>query len=417
MNGGMVLLVSSGLQRYREYLLAGACKQRPVWLLDGAASTWQQPYVQGTSIVDWIDSVNRVPDQDGFVRAAASLAAERSVAGVFTYDERLVITTAHIAETLGLPGLSVAGAENCRDKHRTRQVLTAAGVPQPRFTCVYDAAAAREAAAVFGYPVVVKPRGLGASIGVVRALEPADIDRAFAVADRASHNGAPAYRGGVLVEELVTGPEISIDGAAFDGEYRPLFLAHKQLGLEPYFEETGHVVNSEEPLLADERLLDILSQAHRALGIRTGITHTEVKLTQRGPVVIEVNARLGGDLIPHIGELATGISASQVAVDLATGIRPTLEPTAKGCVGIRFCYPPEDGRVRSTKVPRGGDVPGLIEATEMVSPGARLLLPPRGYLNRYAYLVCRADSPTACLAALDEAAALTSVELESLSAA
>lgn len=41
------------------------------------------------------------------------------------------------------------------------------------------------------------------------------------------------------------------------------------------------------------------------LGLGPGITHTELKLTARGPVFVEVNARLGGDLIPYLGMLAT----------------------------------------------------------------------------------------------------------------
>ena len=52
---------------------------------------------------------------------------------------------------------------------------------------------------------------------------------------------------------------------------------------------------------ADAQLLDLLQQAPRALGFTRRVTHTEVKLTPDGPRVIEVNARLGGDLIPYLG--------------------------------------------------------------------------------------------------------------------
>lgn len=411
MNDGAVLLVGSGLQLYREYLMAGAHKQRSLWLLDGAQPTWQKCYVEGCTVVEWANPLHRLPDQDSFVEAAISIAAQHNIAGVLSYDERLVVTTAHIAEALGLPGLTVAGAQNCRDKHRTRQILTAAGVPQPRFAFVTTASDAQLAATELGWPVVMKPRGLGASTGVVRALGPHDIELAFEVAEQASYNGAPAYQGGVLVEELVTGPEISIDGATLKGEYRPLFVAHKKLGLEPYFEELGHVISADDPLLSDSRLQEVLTKAHRALGVHTGITHTEVKFTERGPVIIEVNARLGGDLIPLIGQLATGIDPAAVAIDLATGKCPALRPASAGSAGIRFCYPPEDGRVQSITMPRPEDVVGLVEATAMAAPGTRLLLPPRGYLNRYAFVICSADSPTACVAALDEAEALASVEL------
>ncbi len=99
--------------------------------------------------------------------------------------------------------------------------------------------------------MVLKPRGMGASIGVVRAGSPAELDAAFEVAEHAGHGGSPSYEGGVLVEEMITGPEISVDGAVCDGEYRPMFVAHKQVGLAPYFEEIGHVVDAADPLLDD----------------------------------------------------------------------------------------------------------------------------------------------------------------------
>ncbi|GAA2616254.1 ATP-grasp domain-containing protein [Streptomyces spororaveus] len=408
---GVVILVGSGQRAYREYLLAGAARRRPIWILDAAEPTWQQEYVLGSTTVELLDRARLVPDTEGLIKAAEAVAAEHRVVGVFSYDETLVVTTALIAERLGLPGLTSRGADNCRNKHNTRQLLTAAGLPQPRFAYVTDAGTALATADSFGYPVVLKPRGMGASIGVIRVDGPEGIREAFEVADAAGRGGNSDYEGGVLVEECVMGPEISIDGAVFDGAWTPLFLAHKEVGLAPYFEETGHVVSATDPLLADEELLGVLRDAHRELGIGYGITHTEVKLTGRGPVIIEVNARLGGDLIPYLGSLATGVQPGEIAADLAAGVRPEWTPAESRTVGIRFLYPPENGTVRSVDVPAPADVPGLLETNVMVAPGATLLLPPEGYLSRYANLICAGESFPGCEESLAKAAALTTIVL------
>ncbi|MGW7460466.1 ATP-grasp domain-containing protein [Streptomyces sp. NPDC054797] len=410
---GVVILVGSGQRAYREYLLAGAARRRPVWILDATPATWQDEYVIGSTTVPLLDAQRLVPDQEGLIGAAEAVAAAHRVVGVFSYDETLVVTTALIAERLGLPGLTARGADNCRNKHNTRRLLTDAGLPQPHFAYVTDAGQALAAADSFGYPVVLKPRGMGASIGVIRVDGPEGVRSAFEVADSASHGGNSAYEGGVLVEECVMGPEISIDGAVFDGSYTPLFLAHKEVGLEPYFEETGHVVSATDPLLADEELLGVLRDAHRALGVGYGITHTEVKLTSRGPVIIEVNARLGGDLIPYLGALATGVEPGEVAVELATGNRPAWTPSKARTVGIRFLYPHRNGTVRSVDVPAATDTPGLLEANAMVAPGTTLLLPPEGYLSRYANVICAADDRSGCEEYLAKAAALTTIVLDS----
>src|SRR5439155_2829859 len=120
---------------------------------------------------------------------------------------------------------------------------------------------------------------------------------AYEIAQAASFAGSPCFEGGALVEEYLTGPEISVDGAVRDGRFEPFFLAHKQIGPAPYMEEVGHALNGADLLLRDDALLAMLRTAHRALGVGTGVTHTEVKLTDRGPAIVEVNARLGGDLI------------------------------------------------------------------------------------------------------------------------
>ncbi|MET7400225.1 ATP-grasp domain-containing protein [Dactylosporangium sp. NPDC005572] len=410
---GVVIVVGSARQQYRQYLLDSASRRQDLWLLDGAPPTWQRPYVRETSVVPLVDRERLIPNQELMVKTAQEIAADVPVRGVFTYDETLVVTTAHIAEALGLPGLSVDGVENCRNKHRNRRALTAAGLPQPRFAYVTTLADAVVVAAEFGYPVVVKPRGCGASIGVVRAADASEIAAAFAVAEGASHTGAPAYEGGVLVEEYLEGPEISVDGALHRGEYQPFFLARKRIGAPPYFDEIGHTVSVDDPLLDDPEIMRVLTEAHRAVGVRDGITHTELRLTDRGPAIIEINARLGGDLIPYIGRLATGIDPAFVAVDLATGVGPDLTRTHRtGTVGIRFLNPPVDGRITGMRLPEPGAVPGLEEASPMVEPGTLVMLPPRDFLGRFAYLICRAESPEACDAALDAAAALVEVDVD-----
>jgi biotin carboxylase len=411
---GVVLLIGSGWRPYREYLLQGLARQSALWLIGEEPATWQGPYIVGYSVVGALDTERPVFDVRGLVDAARAVAAERKVVGVITYDELLVTSAAQVAESLGVRGLTVAGAENCRDKSRTRAALTAAGLPQPRFALVDSLDAASAAAAEIGYPVVVKPRGMGASVGVMRAEHAEDLAGAFAITERARRTGPPVYEDGILIEECVEGPEISVDGVVADGEYRGFCLARKQLGPPPCFEEVGHVVDAADPLLADPELRAVLEGAHRVLGVLDGITHTEVRLTSRGPVIIEVNARLGGDLIPYLGKLATGVDPGQVAAQAATGEAPSLQPTAHRTAGVRFLYPPEDCRVTSVTLPDVADMPGVVDAYPIAQPGDIVRLPPNAHLGRYAFFVATADTPENCQAVLDEAAARTGLDYEPL---
>ena len=411
---GVMLLIGSGWRPYREYLLQGFARHSPLWLIDGQPATWQLPYLVGSSVVGLLDEQRVVADRQGLLDAALEVAQHCKVTGVLTYEELLVTATAYVAERLGVRGLTVAGAENCRDKSRSRAALAQAGIAQPGYALVRELAEALEAADRIGYPVVSKPRGMGASIGVAQADDPDGLRAAFEVAERARRAGPPAYEDGVLIEELVNGPEISIDGAIFGGEYRPFCVARKHLGVPPYFEEIGHLVDAADPLASDPELRQLLSDAHRALGVPDGVTHTEVRLTDRGPVIIEVNARLGGDLIPYLGKLATGVDPGLVAAQVAAGAVPSLEATSQQCAGIRFLYPPQDCRVLEVTVPEPGSVPGLREARAIVQPGAELRLPPSTHLCRHAYVLAVAPGPAECEAALDQAAALVGLRYEPL---
>ncbi|RLK53900.1 ATP-grasp domain-containing protein [Actinokineospora cianjurensis] len=405
---GALLVIGSGLKLYREYIVRAfadrvhAAGLRLV-LINNLRPTWQHDYFDDITVVN-------VFDHQLLAETARELATRYTVNGLVCWDEPLVMPAAELAAEFGVPGLSIPGVHGCRDKHSSRSRLTEAGLLQPGFELVPDLDHARVAAARIGYPVVVKPRALGASMGVSLAADERELEFAYRVAHEASLIGDEPYRGGAIIEGFADGPEISVDAAVHKGEYLPMFLARKSTGMPPFFEETGHVVDSDDPLLADEALMGALATAHQVLGIEDGITHTEVRLTARGPVIIEVNGRLGGDLIPFLGQVATGVEPGSVLFDVATGQRPDLTQTRAGVAGIRFGYPDHDCVVRSVTVPEQSA--GLVLASRMVDPGTTLRLPPGGYIARHSFVVCAGPDPRTCARRLDAAAALVELDAD-----
>ncbi|WP_255249341.1 hypothetical protein [Streptomyces albidoflavus] len=97
-----------------------------------------------------------------------------------------------------------------------------------------------------------------------------------------------------------------------------------------------------------------VTAAHTALGVEAGVTHAEVRLTSRGPRLVELNGRLGGDLIPYAGQLATGVDLVRAAPAVALRERPDLTPTRALTTEVRFLYPPHDGRIAAVSVEPGG---------------------------------------------------------------
>jgi len=264
---------------------------------------------------------------------------------------------------------------------------------------------------IIGYPVIVKPRALGASYGVSLANTPDELATAYLHARDSREDGVPAFDAGVLIEEYMEGPEISVDTAFVDGVMKPMFVARKVTGFFPHFEEIGHVVDAADPLLSDPQLRSVLAGAHRAVGVKNAITHTELRLTATGPKIVEINARLGGDMIPFVGWTASGINPGQVAVEVACGQTATVLHSWGDVAAIRFFYPPHDANVVSLELAAAELPEATVVANPLARPGQQLILPPADHVScRYAYVVVRGASAEACNAtalAAEQAFSLT----------
>ncbi|HLU45331.1 MAG TPA: ATP-grasp domain-containing protein [Natronosporangium sp.] len=399
-----LLVVGAGERPFREYLLASIGERYRVHLLTGKEPDWERPHLAGWTV---LSNPLETVDATEMIAAARRLP---DLAGVLAWDEARVLQAAKIAEALGLPGGDPEVAMRCRDKQRTRQALAAAGVPQPESALVSSVEEALAAAEQIGYPVVLKPRAMAASLGVVRVDTPEQLTAQFTFARDTTVPGAWQYDA-VLVEECLTGPEVSVDAAVHAGEVLPMFTARKEVGYPPYFEEIGHLVDATDPLWDDPKLRQVLVETHRALGLTDAMTHTEFKLTPAGPKVIEVNARLGGDLIPYLGMQVTGIDPGLVAAAVACGQRPELTVTRRRVAAVRFFYvSEEDTTIARVEFDPAALAPGT-ETVVIARPGAVVSPPPKGTAwGRIAAASVVADTPQQCQAALAAAEAALRVQ-------
>ncbi|WP_344320826.1 ATP-grasp domain-containing protein [Streptomyces macrosporus] len=316
-----------------------------------------------------------------------------------------------------MPHTDPAAVRRCKDKSALRACLAEAGLGPVRFAVAHDVDTARRAAADIGYPVVLKPRALGGSIGVVRVDGERELLEAFATAaDARAGDGTVSRLEGVLIEEYLDGPEYSADCATWQGVTVPLVVAEKTVGFAPYFEELGHVVPAAPREGLDEALAMVVA-AHEAAGLDHLVTHTEFRLTSRGPRIIEINVRLGGGLIPHLGALAQGVDLAGASADIAVGREPDLSGDGTGVAAISMIYPKEDLRVDRVRLAREHDAyPGLDRFVAFLPAGTEVRLPPRGFLSRVAFAVVGGADREECLERRRAVEADVVIEGEPLSA-
>ena len=251
--------------------------------------------------------------------------------------EETMVTAYEVAEDLHAELNPAAAIRLLADKHAMRELLARRGLSLVSFEAAPTRQEVPDAVERIGYPAVVKPAALAGSRGVFLWQEAQDRAAWTALVDQYGYDGP------FLVEEYLRGPEYSVETLSRDGRHQVVGITEKMVGPPPLFVEVGHIHPA--PLPQDRRwaVEELTTQFLTACGYRFGPAHTEVIWTERGPRIVESQARLGGDRIPRLVELATGLDIEQ-AIFAALADRPAepAEPTATAIVRF-FTFPP--GRV------------------------------------------------------------------------
>ncbi|MPY38932.1 ATP-grasp domain-containing protein [Streptomyces phyllanthi] len=314
-------------------------------------------------------------DIEALLPEAERLHAVLGFDGVITSCDYYLPTVARIAGRLGLPGSSPEAVENACRKDATRRVLSDAGVPGPRFAVHEEWADIARAAREIGYPLVVKPVDLCAGMYVRRV----DGEEQLAAAVRALAGFPVNARGqhrepAVLLEELLDGPEVSVETVSHAGAVHVVGVTDKSVGGAPAFVETGHMfpaaLTSADTEAAEQTALGAL----KALGLVDGVVaHTEIKLTSAGPRVVEVNPRPAGNRITKLVRHVTGVDLAAAFVEVSLGRAPDLRRRETGLrsAAIGFLVPGTSGTLESLDGGRLRDAPGVLE-TQLAEPGRQV---------------------------------------------
>jgi biotin carboxylase len=199
------------------------------------------------------------------------------------------VLAAEAAEMLGVPFHPPAAARACNDKYLARQLYQAAGLRVPQFFRAQFTEDPKAVAARAPYPCVLKPLGLSASRGVIRANNGAEFVAAFERIRKIAE-------GYLQVESYIPGCEFAVEGLVTAGQFQPIAIFDKPDPLEgPFFEETIYITPSREPEDVQRALLETTANAVRALGLRHGPVHAELRHNAEGAWMLEAHARpIGG---------------------------------------------------------------------------------------------------------------------------
>ena len=311
--------------------------------------------------------------------SAAELARGRSFDAVVAVGDRPAYLAALSAELLGVPFHPPAAAAAAINKFATRECFRKAGLPGPMYSRVALDEDAEAAASRTPYPCVLKPLGLSASRGVIRANSPQEFVPAFTrirnllksagvarLSDPASDH--------ILVETFLPGREFALEGLVTNGRLHVLALFDKPDPMDgPYFEETIYISPSREPLSVQEAIMRASQLAVTALGLHFGPVHAEMRVDGDRVWMLEVAPRPIGGLCAKALVFEDGAPLEELIVRHALGEDVSRARRRDGAAGVMMIPVPCAGIYQGV---RGFDrAEALADEVIITAKQGQLVLP------------------------------------------
>lgn len=299
------------------------------------------------------------------------IEAVSNVAKVFKADGVMTLATdmpmrsvARATELCGLPGINMETAIKATDKGEMIKAFEANGVAHPWYHIVCDEKVLESIKDKIEYPCIMKPLDNAGSRGVVLINSLEELKKKYEYSVRESRNG------GVIIEEYLVGPEVSVEVMVVNGVVNILQVTDKITTGAPHFVEMGHTQPSRLREGEVNAIKDIASRAVKAIGIEKGPAHVEIKITDKGPKMIELGARMGGDCITtHLVPLSTGIDMVRSTIEIACGEETDIKPKYSKGAAIRY-FKTSSGVIKSISgIEEAKKLPGVKEISFVKKTG------------------------------------------------
>lgn len=165
------------------------------------------------------------------------------------------------------------------------------------------------------YPVIVKPCDGGGARGISLVKHEKEMAFAFEYALKYSKTKK------VIVEEYIEGVEASAVFISYEGKHKLITVTDKITSGSPHYVELEHSQPSSFSSDIVIKIDSLCTEVLTILNVKVGVTSIDLRIKENGePVVIEVNPRMGGNMITsHLVELSTGFDIVKAACDLACG--------------------------------------------------------------------------------------------------
>ena len=340
-------------------------------------------------------------DEKGIYEAAKDFGADGILAVATDMPMRAI---AYTCDRMGLCGIDYKTAVTATDKGEMIQAFERAGLPIPRYALPKSLEDAVILAETLKYPLICKPTDNSGSRGVSLVSSPEEL------ADAIEYGKENSPSGTVILEEYLRGTEVSAEVIVWEGEATVLAVTDKLTTGAPYFVELGHSQPSSLSAETLEKVEKLAKDAVKAVGIRIGTAHVEIMVTENGPYLIELGARMGGDCITtHLVPLSTGVNMLKAAINIAMGNSPKLTHRQSKGAAIRYVLPPI-GIIKSISGVKEAECMDGVKLVEITKQSGEQCETVKNSADRLGFVITQAETAEQAIAVAEKAADIIKTE-------
>ena len=269
------------------------------------------------------------------VEAIAEVARREEVDFLITAcTDQALLTVAKVSEMLNLPCyIDYQTALNVTNKSYMKRVFSEYNVPTAKYHVMAELD--RDILAQLQFPLIVKPVDCNSSKGVKKVCNVGELEDAFAVAVQLSRTKT------AIVEEYISGPELSVDVYVEDGIAHVLSVTNSE---KIAADDKFVIFRAKYPAVANaaitQQIRDIAQQIADAFQLKD--TPMLIQLINDGQnvYVLEFSARTGGGVKYQLIKRISGFDVISAVVDLTMGCKPhvDIQPPESRYISNEFIY-------------------------------------------------------------------------------
>lgn len=269
-----------------------------------------------------------------------------SIHGIITVANDVPYTVSIVAKKLGLRSISPKSARLVTNKHLMKKLFLNKKIPTPDFKILKKKSDFFKSIDNKNFPYIIKPSDSRGSRGVLFLDKTINLNWAW------KHSLANSENKIILLEKFEPGDQINVEGYFHKKKYHAVAFSDRNYTnltkTKPYIVEDGGVIPSKYSGKTLREISDLVERAAKSLGITWGTVKADIIMTNEGPKIIELAARLSGNyLATHQIPWVYGFDIVGTIIKMSLGIRmnPKFVTKPKRFLGIRYFFP-KSGKIK-----------------------------------------------------------------------